>query len=383
MKVLVASHSLAQMSTHARWRILAERYGIEVHLAVPAEWRFSSFGGVRSIRAKPRREPGFHVHPLRVWQRGTGNNFLFTEGLRLLASLQPDIVYVAQDWGSWSLHQILGVINIASSRSAIWGFSSCMERIEPHSWRSRLLWRRYCSKVIRAKTYSKIGARVLRESGYLGAIDVETEIGVDLDTFRPNLEMREKVRAQKDLRGFVIGFAGRLVDEKGVLDLLKSCEDLSGDWSLLIIGDGPLRSDVEAAAARNALANRARIVGYVPHTEVADLIQACDTLVLPSKVGQCRFIEQFGLILAQAMACGVPVVGSDNGAIPEIVGDPRRIFPEGDVASLTNILTELQKKPSYRKEASKIGLERVSRLYSASALADSFQRSLNQHRERA
>ncbi len=381
MKVLVISHSAVLKSTHARWKILAERYGTEVHLAVPAEWRFSWFGAIRAIRAEPDREPCFEVHPLKVWQRGTSLSFVFLEGFRLLASIKPDVVYIAQDWNSLALQQVLGILDIVPPRLATWGFSSYMERIEPPSWRSKWMWDRFRSKITRAKTYSKIGARVLGDSGFPGAIDVETEIGVDLNVFRPDAAMRDMIRERLKLRGFVIGYAGRLVEEKGVKDLLQACQNMPSDWNLLLIGDGPWRSKIEEHASRDRLFDRLRFVGYVPHEEVPRFLQACDILVLPTKRGPKGFIEQFGLVLAQAMACGVPVVGSDNGAIPEVIGDSRRIFPEGDSEALSNILTELMEDFSYREEVSRIGLERVSRLYSASALADSFQNSLLRHAE--
>ena len=77
------------------------------------------------------------------------------------------------------------------------------------------------------------------------------------------------------------------------------------------------------------------------HAEMAHFIQALDVFVLPSREWNrdgLQWREQFGHVLIEAMACGVPVLGSSCGAIPAVLGDPAQIFPEGDVARLTEML---------------------------------------------
>jgi glycosyltransferase involved in cell wall biosynthesis len=86
-------------------------------------------------------------------------------------------------------------------------------------------------------------------------------------------------------------------------------------------------------------------------------------VVLPSCTTRV-WKEQFGRILVEAMACKVPVVGSDSGAIPEVVGNAGLIFPEGDVAMLAECLQRLKESPELRHELAERGYVRATTLYS-------------------
>ena len=77
------------------------------------------------------------------------------------------------------------------------------------------------------------------------------------------------------------------------------------------------------------------------HSEIAPFFQALDLFVLPSKEIPGVWKEQFGHVLIEAMACGVACVGSDSGAIPEVLGDNMLTFPAGDVPALTERLSSL------------------------------------------
>jgi glycosyltransferase involved in cell wall biosynthesis len=76
-----------------------------------------------------------------------------------------------------------------------------------------------------------------------------------------------------------------------------------------------------------------------------------------------RWKEQFGRVLIEAMACGVPVVGSDSGEIPQVVGDAGLIFPEGDAAGLAAALQRLCDAADLRKKFIDKGLERINERY--------------------
>jgi glycosyltransferase involved in cell wall biosynthesis len=80
--------------------------------------------------------------------------------------------------------------------------------------------------------------------------------------------------------------------------------------------------------------------------------------VLPSR-SRPNWVEQFGRVLIEAMACGVPVVGSDCGEIPNVVGDAGLIFPEGDVEALRECLARLMREGDLWADLSRRGRERV------------------------
>lgn len=134
---------------------------------------------------------------------------------------------------------------------------------------------------------------------------------------------------------FTFLFVARLVEEKGVRDLLAAFREarksLGDTIRLVIVGDGPLRDVVTDAACG---ATGISYVGPVAHDQLASIMAACHTLVLPSKprkVGSLTvWREQFGFVLAEAMACGLSIIGSDCGAIPEVVGDAGVIVNVGE-----------------------------------------------------
>jgi glycosyltransferase involved in cell wall biosynthesis len=110
-------------------------------------------------------------------------------------------------------------------------------------------------------------------------------------------------------------FVGRLSQEKGLATLLEAWQRLSSSVPLLIAGDGPMRHDLETQVAENKL-SMIRFVGRLGREEVCDAMKKAAFLVVPS-VWQ----EPFGLIVAEAFACGTPVLGARIGAIEEMVDD--------------------------------------------------------------
>jgi glycosyltransferase involved in cell wall biosynthesis len=183
--------------------------------------------------------------------------------------------------------------------------------------------------------------------------------GVDTARFRPDAEARRRIRQQlgwDDDGDPVIGYLGRFIEAKGIGVLTTALGGIQGRWRALLVGGGPDQAALETWAA--ASAGRARIATGVAHDGVPAYLNAMDVLVAPS-VTTPRWREQFGRMLTEAMACGVPVVGSDSGEIPHVVGDAGIITPEGDADALSTVLAELIASPARRAELARRGLARV------------------------
>jgi glycosyltransferase involved in cell wall biosynthesis len=130
--------------------------------------------------------------------------------------------------------------------------------------------------------------------------------------------------------GDTVLFLGRLVPEKGVRTLLAAWERLDGRVPLRIAGDGPLRGEMEREVERRHIAG-VKVLGRVPGTELVAEMKRARFLVFPSE-----WYEGLPLTIAEAFACGVPVVASRIGSMVELVEDGRTglHFTPGDPADL-------------------------------------------------
>jgi glycosyltransferase involved in cell wall biosynthesis len=93
-----------------------------------------------------------------------------------------------------------------------------------------------------------------------------------------------------------------------------------------------------------------------------------DVMVVPSQT-RLFWKEQFGHVLIEAMACEVPVIGSDSAEVPNVIGDAGLVCPEGDVATLRGALTRMATSPELRRQLGYAGRKRVLQLYTHDILA--------------
>ena len=131
----------------------------------------------------------------------------------------------------------------------------------------------------------------------------------------------------------VVGYVGRFVPEKGVIDLLHAIKDLGKTYVLVCIGGGPQEAEIIQHAKELGVKDQLRLLPPIPPSALAEHVAVMDVLALPSHT-DVFWKEQYGRVLVEAMAASVPVVGSRSGAIPEVIGDDRRTFDEGNVAQI-------------------------------------------------
>jgi glycosyltransferase involved in cell wall biosynthesis len=178
--------------------------------------------------------------------------------------------------------------------------------------------------------------------------------------------------------GLAIGFVGRLVPERGLDLLFRACVGLAGKWSLTVVGTGPSQEELETLAQRLGISARVSWLGPLPRGAVDAVWRRLDCVVLPSRTTQ-RWVLTVGRAALHAMAHGVAVVGSDSGALPELLGDAGIIIPEEDVPALTKVLQQLYADRTECERLGVAGRRRVLEQFSDEAIAGktlSFWRSL-------
>jgi glycosyltransferase involved in cell wall biosynthesis len=188
-------------------------------------------------------------------------------------------------------------------------------------------------------------------------------LGVDLDAFYPDPAAGAAVRRELgwETNGSpVVGYLGRFTKEKGLESLMRVLDALATPWRALFVGEGQLESSLWQWASRYG--DRVRVTTGVRHAEVPRYLNAMDILCAPSQT-TAHWREQFGRMLIEAFACGVPVVGSDSGEIPHVIADAGIIVGEADEAGWCKALADLFESPSCRGEVAARGLDRARERY--------------------
>ena len=189
-------------------------------------------------------------------------------------------------------------------------------------------------------------ARIVEAKGFAGRARV-IPLGVDLQRFRPAADGARRADDAGSGSGsggagapgtITVGFLGRLVPEKGLLVLLDA---LARDprLRLRVGGTGPLGAELPSLAAAAGVGGRVELLGAIDPGDIPEFLRSLDVLAVPS-LPTPSWTEQFGRVAVEAMACGVPVVSSDAGALPDVVGGAGIVVPGGDAAALADALAE-------------------------------------------
>ncbi len=230
----------------------------------------------------------------------------------------------------------------------------------PFNW----LERRAIKRVAGAAVCSETVREVLCAKGFNKPVAI-VPFGVDTQAFSPSGSANRNREATP-----TIGFFGRMLRGKGLNILAPALAMLSSEeWNLLVVGDGPERRTFETALAESGLLARARFTGSISYEQVPKMYHEIGLLVMPTETTD-RIREQFGRVLVEAMASGVPVIGSTCGAIPEVIGDAGLVFPERDATALAAAIKQLLTNVGLRERLVTLGLARVEENYSWNVVAE-------------
>ncbi|MEM9805281.1 MAG: hormogonium polysaccharide biosynthesis glycosyltransferase HpsO [Cyanobacteria bacterium P01_D01_bin.56] len=375
MKVLVASHSYIVELNCEKLRTLAHM-GHDVTVVVPKRW---NPGGVQNkiVEPEPRQDGSFRVVPIANFSQNNQGLLSFGWGIvDLLRTFKPDIIQVEQGSKSIGYAELITLNRLLGGNAKNLFFTwwnlpydlkfplSLLEAYNLHNTDGLVVG-------------NQDGADILKQRGYHGPVRVMPQLGVDEHLFSPQAQPQLKQQLSIPENDFVVGFVGRFVPEKGLTTLFKALATLLHlPWTLVLLGRGPLKEDLKKQADTLGISERIRWIESVPHDVVPDYINLMDTLVLPSEttyefktLTSVGWKEQFGHVLIEAMACQVPVIGSDSGEIPHVIGDSGLVFPEGNHEALAERLAQVIKQPEQQQIFAKKGYERAMKQYTNKALA--------------
>ena len=358
MRVLAVSHSCV-VETNQRLYGELERLAGRVDIVVPDRWYHEHARGV----VRPRRSPSFGgdlLSPPVIRPGSIQLHAYRASATRLLRRLRPDVLYIEEEPYSLSALQWATAARPARVPALFYNLQNIPKRYPApvRAW-ERSVW----SSAAGAVCASENVRRVLEWRGFAGRSWI-VPLSVDVSVFQPrprDVELRKGLA----LRRRVLTYLGRLVPEKGVAVALEAYQRLENrdEVSLLCVGGGPLAGELRRHDGVVVLDGTA-------HGDVQRILPVSDLLLLPSLTTPA-WKEQFGRAAVEAMACGIPVIGSDSGEIPVILGSTGGgvVVPENDPAALRQAISGLLADRRRRQEMSRKGRDAVASRFSTEAVA--------------
>ncbi len=328
--------------------------GVDLTVLIPPAWR-----DARGAQAAVRRHvTGYELKVIPIRFNGNFHLHYYPTLAEELARIRPHALhmdeepYNAATWHGLRAAQKIGVA------ATFFTWQNLHRRYPPpFSWMERNV---YAHAPV-AMAGNQDAARVLARKGYQGETVVIPQFGVDPAIYSPPVDPPART-------AFHIGYAGGLLPEKGVDLLLNACARLRGEWRLRIVGEGQERAALVAQAETLGIAPRVAFLGRRDSSQMPAFYRDLDALALPSRTTP-SWKEQFGRVLIEAMACRVPVVGSDSGEIPHVIGDAGLIFPENDAAELAVRLQALLDGPALGATLGAAGRQRVLERFTMASVA--------------
>ncbi len=355
-KVLFVSHSC----TWEMYRRLPEelaKLGVDLTLLIPSNWLEKSF----------KKPIGFKLIESRtVFSPHIFRFFFFPPLFFKILKIRPDIIFLDEEPGSFVALQGMIWAKLTGARLC---FRSCENIYRFGSFPLNFIEKLVLKNSKFAVCMNPQVEEVLRKKKFAGKTET---IGLGLDKndfFKKDVKL---LRKKLGIKGFSIGFAGRISEEKNVEILLKSASKLKFEYTLLIDNyiEGNYRQKLDSVAKQLGIGQK--IVFFnADFGQICDYINCMDVLVLPSKTTP-SWKEQFGRVLIEAMACEVPVIGSNSGSIPWVIGDAGLVFEENNELELAEKIALIKKDSWLKKKLIEKGKRRVEENFLNSILAKKF-----------
>ncbi len=288
-----------------------------------------------------------YIGTWRVWQ--------------VIRDFQPDVIHVEQEVFSLSALEVAFFARWFRKPLSVFGWENMQRQLAvPRQWIRQFIFDT-AELVIPG---NQDGKALMNQWGYTGKVEVVPQIGVDTTLFPP------RVRQLGD-GPLKVGFMGRLVKQKGIDLMLLAAQKLHEqgcDIQLIICGSGIESETLQQEAGAKGISDQVIWRSNITHKQVPAEMDRFDVLVLPSRTTS-TWKEQFGHVLIEAMSMGIPAIGSDSGEIPNVIGNPDLVFPEGDAEALARILKHIVTDSAWYKDLSQQCIARVEKYYSHARIA--------------
>jgi glycosyltransferase involved in cell wall biosynthesis len=370
MKVLMLSKACIVGVYQKKLEEIAAIDGVDLTVVVPPSWADPHM----PTRLEKLHTKGYELIVSNIAFNGNFHLHFYPWLHQIVRRVRPDVFHIDEEPYNLATFHAMGLAQWIGARTVVFSWQNLFRRYPPPF---NLMEQYVLKRTDALLVGNSEAARVWQRKGYQGAIYLIPQFGVDPNIYyrRPRVARQGKVSIfkQRSIRTpsqptLVIGYVGRLVEEKGLELLLQAASKLNGPWSLQILGEGPDRRRLEYIAQWLGIAPRVTFDEWMPSSHLPNYFSGLDVLVLPS-LSRPNWKEQFGRVLIEAMACGVIAVGARSGAIPEVIGGAGLTFAEGNVEALRDQLQRLIDNVVLREALREQGRRRVTENYTQAAIA--------------
>ena len=370
MKVLMLSKACIVGAYQKKLEEMAAIPGVDLTVVVPPSWDDPR----DPTRLEKVHTQGYELMVTPIVFNGNYHLHFYPKLKQILRQVQPDIFHIDEEPYNLATFLAMRLAQSVRAGTVVFSWQNLLRRYPPPF---NLMERYVLDHTDALLVGNSESVKVWERKGYTGPIHLIPQFGVDPAIYyrhqRPTRQGRISIFKQRTARpptqpALVIGYVGRLVEEKGLEILLHAASRLTGPWTLQILGSGPDRERLEKMTQWLGIAPRVTFDQKIPSTHLPHYFSGLDVLVLPS-LTRPNWKEQFGRVLIEAMACDVVTVGARTGAIPEVIGDAGVTFAEGNVEELQIQLQQLIDNVALREELRQKGRQRVKDYYTQAAIA--------------
>jgi glycosyltransferase involved in cell wall biosynthesis len=358
MRVLMISKALVAGTSQRKLEELAKCPGVELTLVTPEYWR-SDDGSKRVLERLYTSGYRMIVTPMAL--NGNFHLHYYPRLRQIMRQVRPEIVHIDEEPYNFATFHAMYLSQKYKARALFFTWQNLLRNYPPPFRQVELYNYRHASVALAG---NRDAVEILRRKGYSGTVHIIPQFGFDTEIYK-----RSKPRPPRTAEApFTLGYLGRLKEEKGLPLLIEALAGLPEYCRVIFIGNGPMKSSLEAEAASLGVSERVTFQDGIPTFEVPDVLQKIDALVLPS-LTRSNWKEQFGRVLAEAMACETPVIGSSCGEIPYVIDDAGLVFQEGNVQELIACVRRLLDDSELYATLAKKGRQRVLENYTQERIA--------------
>ncbi len=360
-RILIVDNLAVESSKRSFHRALASMPEFEVHVMSPRQWQEA--GNV--MQCEPE-DSLLQLHATEVFFRYRQHRVLYKSFPQILATVKPDFIFLDQEPENFAAIQGIrlrrkyapnAVLSLVSSRN--------IDHVKVgFPYKAEYLHRQCDRFVVRHPVdvcFVRTQAAVSFMHPYAKQV-VHLPFPIEASRFKKIQDRREQPES------FTIGYVGRLIEPKGVQMLFDLLPTFPKDVRMLFVGKGPLGEQLSSRARELGINDRLSIRPPVPHKELPNVFSKMDVVVVPS-VDTKFWKEQCPRVPMEAMACEVPVIGSNSGGIPEVLGDAGLIFKQRDANALRDSIIRMMQNSVLRDNLAAKGRKRVLENFQVSVVA--------------